>query len=170
MPNSMVQNQLAVQIAVDKKRRMARQLITSIEIDAPPNTVWEVLTDFTRFDQWNPFIRSVTGEAKKGVQLQVQIQSPGGDSMIFRPVVLIAEAERELCWLGRFLLPGVFDGEHRFQIERISNHRVRFLHSEVFSGLLVPFFWHSLDTQTREGFEEMNKALKLRAEHLAGLY
>ena len=39
------------------------------------------------------------------------------------------------------------------------------MHSEAFSVLLVPFFWRSLDTQTRKGFEEMNQALKLRAEH-----
>lgn len=85
--------------------------------------------------------------------------------MMFRPVVLVAEAERELRWLGRFLFAGVFDGEHRFQIEPLSDRRVRFMHSEALSGLLVPFFWRSLDTQTRKGFEEMNQALKLRAEH-----
>jgi hypothetical protein len=89
--------------------------------------------------------------------------------MMFRPVVLVAEAERELRWLGRFLFAGVFagvfDGEHRFQIEPLSDRRVRFVQSEAFFGLLVPFFWRSLDTQTRKGFEEMNQALKLRAEH-----
>jgi hypothetical protein len=119
---------------------MARQIFTSIEIDAPPNIVWEVLTDFKHFDQWNPFIRSVTGEATRGTQLQVQIHPPDGDSMMFRPVVLVAEAERELRWLGRFLFAGVFDGEHCFQIEPLSDRRVRFMHSEAFSGLLVPFF------------------------------
>jgi hypothetical protein len=144
---------------------MAKQIFTSIEIDAPPNIVWEVLTDFKHFDQWNPFIRSVTGEATRGAQLQVQIHSPDGGSMMFRPVVLVAEAERELRWLGRFLFAGVFDGEHRFQIEPLSDRRVKFIHGEAFSGLLVPFFWRSLDTQTRKGFEEMNQALKLRAEH-----
>lgn len=140
-------------------------IITSIEIDAPPKMVWEVLTDFKRFDEWNPFMRSITGEATRGAQLQVQIQPSGGDSTTFRPVVLVAEAERELRWLDRFLFPGVFDGEYRFQIEALSDRRVRFMQSEAFSGLLVPFFWRSLNTQTRKGFEEMNQALKLRAEH-----
>jgi hypothetical protein len=144
---------------------MANQILKSIEIDAPPNIVWEVLTDFKRFNQWNPFIRSITGEVARGAQLQVQIHPPDGDSMIFRPVVLVAEPERELRWLGRFLFAGVFDGEHCFQIEPLSDRRVKFIHSEAFSGLLVPLFWRSLDTQTRKGFEEMNQALKLRAEH-----
>jgi len=39
--------------------------------------------------------------------------------MTFRPTILKAEPERELRWLGRLLLPGLFDGEHVFEIEQI---------------------------------------------------
>ncbi|WP_309729264.1 SRPBCC domain-containing protein [Chamaesiphon sp. OTE_75_metabat_556] len=143
---------------------MARQLITSIEIDASPNVVWEILTEFDRFDLWNPFIRSIDGKAKIGTKLKVKIQPPGGSAMIFRPVVLAADPNKELRWLGRVILPGIFDGEHRFQVEPLGDRRVRFVQSEKFSGLLVPFFWRSLNIQTRRGFEEMNQALKLRSE------
>ncbi len=143
---------------------MSRKLITSIEINASPNAVWQVLTDFSRFPQWNPFIRSISGEVTQGAQLHVQVQPPDGDGMTFHPKVLVAEPGHELRWLGRFLLPGIFDGEHRFQIEPLGEHRVRFVQSEVFSGLLVPLLWNSLDTKTRQGFEEMNQALKLQAE------
>lgn len=143
---------------------MSRKLITSIEINASPNAVWQVLTDFSRFPQWNPFIRSISGEVTQGAQLHVQVQPPDGDGMTFHPKVLVAEPGHELRWLGRFLLPGIFDGEHCFQIEPLSEHRVRFVHSEVFSGLLVPLLWSSLDIKTRQGFEEMNQALKLQAE------
>jgi hypothetical protein len=143
---------------------MARQIITSIEIDASPQIVWEILTEFDRFDLWNPFIRSIYGQAILGAKLKVKIQPPGGTAMTFRPVVLVAEPGTELRWLGRVILPGIFDGEHRFEIQPLSDRRVRFVHSEKFSGLLVPFFWRSLDTQTRRGFEEMNQALKLRSE------
>lgn len=143
---------------------MARQLITSIEIDAPANVVWEIITDFDRFELWNPFIRSIDGTAIIGTKLKIEIKPPGGNAMTFRPVVLVVEPERELRWLGRLIFPGIFDGEHRFQIESLSDRRVRFVHSEQFSGLLVPLFWRSLDAQTRRGFEKMNQALKLRSE------
>jgi hypothetical protein len=143
---------------------MAKQLMTSIEIDAPQNVVWEILTEFERFDLWNPFIRSIDGKAAPGNKLTIKIKPPGGNIMTFRPVVLAAEPGKELRWLGRVLFPGIFDGEHRFQIELLGDRRVRFVHSEKFSGLLVSLFWRSLDTQTRRGFEEMNQALKLRSE------
>jgi len=61
-------------------------------------------------------------------------------------------------------MPGLFDGEHIFTIENLDANRVRFTQREVFTGLLVPLFARSLDTDTRRGFEEMNQVLKSRAE------
>lgn len=143
---------------------MAKELNTHIEINAPAETVWQVLTDFSRYSQWNPFIRSIRGQAKQGETLEVFIQPPGANGMTFRPVILALQPERELRWMGRLLLPGIFDGEHQFQIEPLGENHTRFVQREVFSGLLVPFLWSSLDKQTRQGFEEMNHALKMQIE------
>jgi hypothetical protein len=65
---------------------------------------------------------------------------------------------------GHLLFPGLFDGEHIFIIEPLAAGGVRFIQREIFTGLLVPLFAHQLDTETRRGFEDMNHALKLRAE------
>ena len=40
---------------------MDKQLHTSIDIDATPERVWEILTDFAAYPQWNPFMPEVTG-------------------------------------------------------------------------------------------------------------
>jgi hypothetical protein len=143
---------------------MAREIRTTIDIDAPINIVWAVLTDFSQYSQWNPFIRSIHGPAKQGEQLEILIQPPGGTGMTFRPVILALRPEAELRWLGRLILPGIFDGEHQFQLEPIGAGQTRLIHREVFSGLLVPLLWRNLDTQTRQGFEAMNHALKQRVE------
>ena len=84
--------------------------------------------------------------------------------MSFRPTVLVAEPNRELRWLGHLWLPGLFDGEHSISIEPLAEKRVRFLRRERFRGLLLPLLSKMLDGDTRRGFEEMNRALKLRAE------
>ncbi len=143
---------------------VTKELTTAIDISASPQMVWQILTDFPAYEQWNPFIRSISGTAVQGSQLTAYIHPPGGQGMTFKPTVLIAEPEREFRWLGRFLVPGLFDGEHRFQIEAREDDQVRFIHSEKFSGLLVPLLATSLDTKVREGFEAMNQALKARAE------
>jgi hypothetical protein len=143
---------------------MAREIQTTIEINAPASMVWAVLTDFSQYGEWNPFIRSIRGKAQQGEQLEILIQPAGDGGMTFRPVILALQPEAELRWLGRLMLPGIFDGEHQFQLEPIGEDRTRLIHREVFSGLLVPLLWRNLDTQTRQGFEAMNQALKQRVE------
>ncbi len=139
-------------------------LHTEIEIDASAERVWAVLSDFSSYPQWNPFIRSVIGAPQQGARIQIVIQPSGGKVMRFSPVILAAETGRELRWLGRFLFPGLFDGEHRFLIEPLGEGKVRFQQSERFSGLLVSLLRGSLDRDTKRGFEEMNRALKAKAE------
>ena len=89
--------------------------------------------------------------------------------MSFEPTVLVADTARELRWLGRVGLPRIFDGEHSFTLEPRGRDGVRLVHAECFRGLLVPFLWRGLDTDTRSGFEQMNQALKKRAESSAAL-
>ena len=141
-----------------------KELVAEIEIRAPAERVWQLLTGFARFPQWNPFIRRASGAAQVGERLQVYIQPSGASGMAFRPTVLKVDPNRELRWLGHFLIPGLFDGEHIFSIEPLGVDRVRFVQREIFTGLLVPLLAHSLDTDTRRGFEEMNQALKMQAE------
>jgi hypothetical protein len=144
------------------------EITTAIEIDAPPRTVWMVLIDFASYPGWNPFVRSIEGAPREGETLKAFIQPPGGTGMTFRPRVLRAVQDEELRWLGRLVLPGIFDGEHFFKIESLDDgRRSRFIHGERFAGLLLPLLRKSLDRGTRAGFEAMNQALKARAEAAA---
>jgi len=141
-----------------------KHLETEIEINATAERVWEVLTDFDAHPRWNPFIKELKGKPIEGERLRVFIQPPGGKGMVFKPTVLKSEENRELRWLGRLLMPGLFDGEHYFRIEDIGNDRVRFIQGENFSGILVRLFAKSLDDGTLKGFQQMNEALKRRVE------
>ena len=141
-----------------------KELHSEIEIDAPAERVWYLLTDFASYPQWNPFIRRISGEPTKGERLEARIEPPGGRGMTFKPKVLNAEPNRELRWLGHLLVSGLFDGEHSFTIQPLEENRIRFIQREAFKGLLVPLFARSLETNTQRGFEEMNRALKERAE------
>ena len=140
-------------------------LTTEIEIYSSAEKVWQLLTDFDGYPEWNPFIRRIEGRPDLNSKLKVFIQPSGARGMTFNPTVLRAEPQRELRWLGSLLIRGLFDGEHIFVIEPLSEDRVRCVQREEFRGLLVPLFWRSLDTDTRRGFNEMNAALKELAEN-----
>ena len=58
---------------------------------------------------------------------------------------------------------GSLVGRQRFELHESSNG-TRMVHTEHFNGVLVRLMRKSLDTQTLQGFEEMNVALKTRAE------
>ena len=143
------------------------EIRTQIDIDVSPERVWSVLTNFAHHPDWNPFIREIRGEVRKGAKLYVRLGPPDGKPMTFKPVVTSVEPARSFCWLGTLVTPWLFTGDHKFRLEPLGSGRTRFHHSETFGGLLVPFLKRSLDTDTRRGFELMNKALKTEAEKAA---
>jgi hypothetical protein len=140
-----------------------RELRSEIDIGAPPERVWSVLTEFDAYPDWNPFMRSLAGRCEVGSKLTVRIDPPGARAMTFKPTIRAATPERELRWIGRLFVPGLLDGEHRLKIEPLEDDRSRFVQSERFSGLFVGLFAKTL-AATQLGFEQMNVALKHRAE------
>lgn len=145
------------------------QIITTIEIAASAEKVWKHLTDFAAYPAWNPFIRSISGPLERGANLQVTVQPVGGSPMSFKPRLLVCKARAELRWKGKLFVPGLFDGEHYFQISESKTGQVLFTHGETFSGLLASMvFQGKMKQATEAGFEEMNRALKIRAQSDGG--
>jgi hypothetical protein len=144
-------------------RKKDRAIRSGGHVAAPARRVWEILADFAAYPAWNPFIREIAGTPTMGSKLLVRIELPTFGERTFRPVVLVATPARELRWRGHFLMPGLFDGEHSFLVDP-EGDGCRFRQDEVFSGILLRWsgqeFWMAL----RSGFEEMNAALKRRAE------
>jgi hypothetical protein len=144
-----------------------KDVTTQIEINSYPSVVWKILTDFSTYEQWNPFIHRIVGEPKEGTKINIYIETPAGKSRKYSPTITKVERERELRWLGKSLLPRILDGEHIFTLEELSPGRVLFTQREVFGGLLSSAFGKSLDVDVKQGLEEMNNALKKRAERIS---
>lgn len=142
---------------------MAHHLHTEIEIHATPDTVWSILTDLPAYPDWNPFITSSTGAVAVGRRLTNRLEPPGGTAITIKPTITEVDPGRAFEWLGRLLVPLLFDGRHRFELVP-EGDGTRLIHTEHFRGLLVPFLKRSLDTTTLAGFDAMNAALKARAE------
>ena len=141
------------------------RIATSIHISAPIGRVWSVLMDFAAYPNWNPFIRSLSGSPTPGGRLNVTIQPAGGKVMSFSPRVIVCEQEKEFRWKGSVIVPGIFDGEHYFQLASADGASTTFAHGEDFSGLLVPLVMRgAIRSGTEGGFVAMNQALKARAE------
>jgi len=139
------------------------QLRTELEIEAPPERVWSVLTDFAAYHEWNPFITAIQGDMRVGERLRVTMNPPESDESSFSPRVLVFDPPNELRWRGHLLFKGLFDGEHFFQCKATESGTTRFVHGEDFGGVLLKFVMHRLKHVAR-GFVYMNEALKRRVE------
>ena len=140
-----------------------KELRSEIFINAPGERIWDTLTDLASFNEWNPFMRLASGDVQVGEKLTVYLKPPGGMGMSFKPRVVKVEANREFRWLGHLGIPGIFDGEHIFEMEP-DGDSCRFIQREQFSGVLAPLMLLMIGTSTRRGFDAMNQALKVRAE------
>lgn len=138
---------------------MSTIIKTQIEINATPETIWNILSNFEAYEKWNPFITSIKGILIEGTNLQI---IAGG--MSFKPTILRVKQYKEIRWLGKLVFSGLFDGEHSFQIIDNKNGTSTFKHKEYFSGILVTLFKRKLEKDTKAGFIEMNQKLKHLAE------
>ena len=139
------------------------ELRTEIEIQATPEKVWQVLTSLDQYSEWNPFIHHAIGKAKVGETVDITARS-GSKEMTFHCTVIKVEPNKELCWKYHIGLPFLFRGEHSFSIEKAEGNKIRFIDREICTGLLASTQAKNMDTNSRQGFEAMDKALKARAE------
>ena len=138
-----------------------RTVSATIQIDAPPMTVWAILTDLARYPEWNPLFPEAAGEVRVGERIVLKSRHPAnGRLMTVKPRIAVAEAGAELRWAAS--LPGIMSGEHSFVLSA-ADGGTRLVQSETFRGLLSAFAGKSL-AGTQASFQTLNEALRQRAE------
>lgn len=142
-----------------------KSIETSIIIQSSPEMVWNELMNFSEYHEWNPFIKSITGKAEINAPLKVQMTlEDNGKPMTMTPLILELAENKVFCWEGNLFVKGLFDGRHRFELIPLKNGTTKFVQSETFGGLLVSPIMKLVGKKTLDGFNAMNKALKIRIE------
>jgi glutathione peroxidase len=145
-----------------------RAIRTELAIEAPAGTVWNVLTDFARYPEWNPFLVRVETELVPGAAVAMTVRL-GRRVLPLRARMLAVEPGREFRWAGPLARwqGVVFRGEHFFGVEPLGPASCRFLHGEDFGGLSLPLIDRWMRRALLPPYEAMNHALARRAESLA---
>lgn len=141
-----------------------RTIETVIIIDATPEKVYSIMSNLEAYVEWSPFIKSISGNLIVGEELNVFIQPVGERGMTFKPLVLKVERNKEIRWIGKLGMTGIFDGEHYFILEGTTDGKTKLIHGEKFSGVFVPFLWTMVKVNTEKGFVAHNLALKKLAQ------
>lgn len=137
------------------------KLETEIDIAAPPSRVWQILTDFESFPEWNPLLQ-IMGKPELGAKLKVKVNAPdgSGSQYNFQAKVVDFEPDKLLAWKGG--VPGILSGYHYWRISP-SGDGIRLIHGEDFYGLYVWIKGYQHIMSFRPNYEAANEAIAKRA-------
>jgi hypothetical protein len=141
-------------------------LRAAADIEAPIERVHAIMLDFARYGEWNPFVVAITGEARVGAVLTLDVRFYNGLRARSRERIDVLESAGDRAELTyRFLGPldrfGLVRGSRRQLLTRLGEGRTRYETEERFTGLLVAFLPRK---GIQRGFEDHARALKQRAE------
>lgn len=139
----------------------SKQIHVCTDIGAPPETVWDVLTDFAAYPEWNPMLTEVLTVLEEGATVRFKAARPDGGQLKLKARITVQNRGRELVWKGGSDL--LLSGEHYFRLHSLPDGGCRFEHGEHFRGPLFPFVAPMLRNAER-GYQAMNEALRSRAE------
>ena len=138
------------------------------DIAAPPETVWRVLTEFTRYAAWHPVL-SLDGtepELAPGTRLPFRLSGGTAGDQAFTAEVTQVTPPGLLTWQAG--IRGVFFGRHTFELLELPGNSTRFTDTESWSGTMAA----SAITEHRAALEKeyarSAAALKQQAEHPFG--
>jgi hypothetical protein len=133
-------------------------------IDAPPGAVWAVLTDLTRYPEWNPLFPEAAGDLAVGQRITVRIAGDDGRRAAIHPRITALTPGAELGWAGRLpgMPPVLITGEHSFTL-KAANGGTLVVQRETHRGFMARFSGRALD-RAEAGSRALNSALKARVE------
>jgi hypothetical protein len=136
-----------------------------LSIAAPRAVVWDVLVDFARYPEWNPFTVGVKTSGRVGDPVLLDVQL-GARRMKMRERMRMHEPGRRIGW-GLYVLGGVLLDCTRVQeLEDAPDGGTRYACHESFRGWLVPLFFERYRDSMQRGFMAAAEALSLRATAL----
>ena len=130
------------------------------EIGASPDAVWTILTDASRYTEWNPTIVSLDGTIAEGQT--IALVSTVNPKRTFKLKVSDVDAPNSMVWWDGMPL-GLFKGVRTFTVQPQEGGGTTFSMEEVYSGALAGMITKSIPDMT-DSFEQFAQGLKEEAE------
>ncbi|MCP4038910.1 MAG: SRPBCC domain-containing protein [bacterium] len=136
-----------------------------IEIDAPPEVVFDILTDLERYPEWNPFTPRIDSSLEIGAAVRMRVRLREGRGLR-RQVETVTANERphKLCWGANIPVRFLIRADRCQRLESLEGGRTKYVCTDDISGWLTPIVIRYFGKAMRRGFEDCAIALKKRAE------
>ncbi len=144
---------------------MQRAVEHRIGIQAPAELIWELISDFSTWEQWNPVHPRAEGQLKIGTSLSVHQALPGEPVRVIQPVVQDWVPYEQLHWRST-RLGGFVTAIRYIEIETMGPGSSTFSNGELFMGLLVRWISRDDRRKLKAAYTQMGEALRDHAEAL----
>ncbi len=142
---------------------MARTYRAEAHIAAPPEVVWDVLIDFDRYGEWNPFTPGLVAELVPGAPVEITVNLAGKQVVQTEEMVEVTPPER-LVWKTTYGGPWLLRAQRTQWLEPLDDGGTRYVSEDVMHGPLVPIVHLVHGRALTDGFGGMARALKTRCE------
>ena len=135
----------------------------TIDIDAPPEHVFAILTDVERWTDWDPAVKTVKAHAGRSLQVGDRFyQDPAGYEC--EALVLDVVPGRAVRWRGTAPDGGGIVGVHSYRLVPLEGGGPRVINREEFSKWYLRLVGWASDFGVGDQFERTLAALKQHAE------
>jgi hypothetical protein len=140
------------------------ELRSEIDIAAPAVKVWDILTNFNTWQEWNPIVNHAHGDASLNSKLSITMRGNNGkDGPKYKPNITNLDKPTFFRWRAKMMAGFIFTNDKVFELKETGTG-TRLIHKELFSGLLVKMFWNKLNNHVPSMLKSMNEAIKMLAE------
>lgn len=145
--------------------RKMQTIVTEIEIQAPPEKVWSILTDIDKWQDWNPTINASQGKASVGATVAITMMSKeaGKDGPKYNPEFIKLEEHKYFHWRAHMMAGFIFTNDKIIELEK-TDSGTKVTHKETFKGAMAALMKGQMDKGVPPILKMMNKALKELAE------
>jgi hypothetical protein len=137
-----------------------------IEIDAPAAIVWEILTDMSRYGEWNPFCVRAESTLEMGAPVKMSLVDYANPGRLVpnTEYVCAFEPERLLSWELPYDEAWPYPARRDQIITPLGAERCRYRSTDAFTGDNGIHVMRFAGPWVTRAFNDSAKALKARAE------
>ncbi|WP_254052233.1 SRPBCC domain-containing protein [Aeromicrobium sp. A1-2] len=139
-----------------------------VQIEAPAAFVWDVLVDYARYPEWNPFTIEVRTTLEIGSSIELTLPSYDGTGVMLVSQERVREVEppHHLRYDNRDEVPGVLGVRDQW-IASLGPGRCSYVTTNTLSGEHAALVIGLTGEWIKSGLDSVARALKVRAEELS---